>query len=202
MATRYRRYTLADLVSMPDDDIFDILGGELAVRNVPDDNHAEVLTALFGLLYAAQEAGFGRVYTSTRAVALDYPERGEAAEYVTHPDLLFIRPERDSLNGSRALEGVPDLIVEVLSPNTRAEHAPGGALDDAYAQHGVPHYWLAEPRARELRIFTLIGTPYRGGHYGAATVLRPGEVLSSPLFPGVERPITDIFARVRDEPTR
>jgi Uma2 family endonuclease len=200
MVTTDRRYTLADLAAMPDDEIFDILGGELAVRNVPDDNHAELLTALFGLLYAAQEAGFGRVYTSTRAVALDYPERGEAAEYVTHPDLFFIRPERDWLRGRRALKGVPDLIVEILSASTRDEHAPGGGLYDAYAQHGVPHYLVADPAARELRIYTLIGTPYRAGRYGEPTVLRPGDVLTSPLFPGVTKRVEDLFARVRDEP--
>lgn len=202
MVTTDRRYTLADLASMPDDEIFDILGGELAVRNVPDDNHDVVLTELFGFLFAAREAGYGWVSSSTRAVALDYPERGDAAEYVTHPDLFFIRPERDGLNGRRAFEGVPDLIVEILSPNTRAEHAPGGMLFKAYAQHGVPHYWVADPLAREMRAYALIGPPYRGGHFGEATVLRPSDVLSSPLFPGIEKPIDDLFARVRDEPAR
>lgn len=199
MVTTDRRYTLADLAVMPDDEIFDILRGELAVRNVPDDNHAELLTALFGLLYAAQEAGFGRVYTSTRAVALDYPERGEAAEYVTHPDLFFIRPERDLLRGRRALEGVPDLIVEILSPSTRGEHEPGGDLYDAYAQHGVPLYWVADPAERTIRVYTLVGTPYGAGHYGDPLVLRHGEVLTSALFPGIGKSIEDLFARVRDD---
>jgi hypothetical protein len=69
MITAKRVYTLADLPDGLDEHIYDILGGTLVERNVPDDNHDVVITELFGMLYAAQEAGYGRVSAGMRAVA-------------------------------------------------------------------------------------------------------------------------------------
>ncbi len=198
-----RRYTLADLPELPDDDrSYDILGGELVVRNVPDDNHAELLTELLDFLVSAQRAGYGRLYTSTRAVALDFPLRGEAARDVTHPDLFFVREGRDDLRGPRAFQGVPDLIIEILSPSTRAEHAPGGELWTTYQRNGVPYYWIVDAETRTVRQYALVGEPYAGGRYGEPNVLRPGDMLSSPLFPSVALPVATLFRRVRDRPDR
>lgn len=194
-----RRYTLLDLPDLPRDDrIYDILGGKLAVHNVPDDNHAELLTELFAYLVSAQHAGYGRVYTSTRAVALDYPARGPLAENVTHPDLFFVRLGREALRGRRALEGVPDLVIEVLSPSTRDDHAPGGALWRAYEQHGLPHYWIADPRDKVIVQYALRGEPYAGGAYGEPTILREGDRLTCALFPGISVSISPMFRNVID----
>lgn len=49
-----RLWTYADLEDLPDDDNdYDILGGQLVVRNVPDANHNAALMELIGLLLAA-----------------------------------------------------------------------------------------------------------------------------------------------------
>ncbi len=200
MVTAQRAYTLADLPELPDDDrIYDILGGKLVVRNVPDDNHAELLTSLFGPLYTAQEASYGRVFTSTRAVALDFPRRGDAAEDVTHPDLFFVREERaEPLRGPRAFQGVPDLVIEILSRTTRDEHRPCGDLWRAYERNGLPHYWLVDPVRRTISQHTLIGETYVGGRYERPDVLREGDILTSPLFPSISAPIGRVFRHVRD----
>jgi len=73
MITAKRVYTLADLPESPEDRIYDILEGQLVVFNVPDDNHDVVVTELFTFLSWAMEAGYGRVSSATRAVALDFP---------------------------------------------------------------------------------------------------------------------------------
>lgn len=198
LATKIR-YVLTDLYDLPDDSpLFDILGGDLLVRNIPDDNHAELLSEAFGMLRDAQMSGYGRVYTSTRAVALDYSRRGENAEDVPHPDLFFIRNGREGLRGRHALQGVPDLVVEILSPSTRGEHMPGGRLHQAYERNGLPHYWVIDPRARTITQYELIGEPYASvGHFGDPVVLREGDVLSSPLFPTIAVPVARLFERVR-----
>ena len=194
-----RVWTYADLEDVPDDDhIYDILKGELVVRNAPEDNHAEALTELFGLLYTAQEAGYGRVYSSGRAVALDFAALQEAAENVSHPDLFFVRQERlDTFRGRRAFEAPPDLIIEVLSRSTRGEHAPGGRWWNAYEQHGVPYYWLVDTDRQLIRQYALQGEPYVGGRYGEPVILRSGGMLTSPLFPTVSMPVDRVFRNVR-----
>jgi Uma2 family endonuclease len=198
-----RRWTFRDLPSLPDDDrIYDILGGELVVRNVPNMNHAVVLSELMIFLGRAQEAGYGEVYTTSTAAALDYGTRGEDAEDVPHPDILFIRQARISLRGWQAVEGVPDLIIEILSPSTQSEHAPDGRWWDAYARNGVPYYWLVDPGRRLIRKYTLVGIPYQGGVFGEPSTLRAGDVLTSPLFPTLSLPVASVFRRVRDRPPR
>jgi Uma2 family endonuclease len=200
MVTASRLYTYADLFDWPpdgDDRIYDLLGGELVVRNAPDINHGVVLSELTGLLIDAQRAGYGQLLSDPHAVALDYPQRGDSALDVSHPDLFFIRSGREELwRGKRAMMGVPDLIVEVLSPSTAEEHAAGGKLWDAYERNGVPHYWVADPRARTIEQFTLTGEPYVAGHYGTPTLLREGDVLHSPLFPGISLPVATVFRNV------
>jgi Uma2 family endonuclease len=201
--TAKRVNTLADLPEGRDEHLYDILGGQLVVFNVPDDNHDAAVTELFGMLFAAQEAGYGRVSSATRAVALDFPERGYAAQDVTHPDLFFVLANRvEPLRGPRALEGVPDLVIEIFSPTTRAEHRPGGELWQAYERHGLPYYWLVDTGHRRIFQYALIGEHYRGGRYGEAVVLGEGDQLTSPLFPGISMPVERVFRNVRSRGER
>ena len=199
MITAKRVNTLADLPEGRHEHIYDILEGQLIVCNVPDDNHDAVVTELFGMLFAAQEAGYGRVSSATRAVALDFPERGDAAQDVTHPDLFFVLAHRvEPLRGPRALEGAPDLVIEVFSPTTRAEHRPGGDLWRAYERHGLPYYWLVDTGHRTMFQYTLTGEHYEGGRYDDAVVLAEGDLLTSPLFPTISMPVERVFRNVLD----
>ncbi len=198
MVTTQYSHTFVDLLELPDDSpIYDILGGEFVVRNIPDVNHALARIELTGLLYAAQKAGFGYVFSDTTAVALDFPARGEAAEHVSHPDLFFVRQEREQIIGDRAIEGVPDLIVEILSPSTRDEHVRGGKLWRSYELHGVPHYWIVDNATRTLAQHVLVGAPYQPGRYGPAILHHPGDTLISPLFPDFPVEVALLFQNVR-----
>jgi Uma2 family endonuclease len=199
MVTIQHTHILADLAELPDDSpIYDIFGGEYVVRNIPDVNHALSRMELADFLFEARRAGYGYVFSDTTAVALDYPVRGEAAEYVSHPDLFFVRQEREPVIGERAIEGAPDLIVEILSPSTRDEHARGGKLWQAYELHGVPHYWIVDNAHRTIALYALAGDPYQAGSYGPATLLGPGDTLTSPLFPTLSLPVARLFRNVRD----
>jgi hypothetical protein len=44
--------------------------------------------------------------------------------------------------------------------------------------------------------FTLIGEPYVAGHYGTPVLLHEGDILRSPLFPGISLPIATVFRNV------
>lgn len=199
MVTTERRYVMADLLEFPDDDdtFYDIVGGELIVYNVPGLGHGLVASGLSLLLLEADRAGYGIALTNTHAVALDFPARGWSAEYVTHPDHSFILSGREDILGERAVEGVPDLVVEVLSPSTRAEHAPSGAIRSAYELFGIPQYWLVDPGLRTIEQYTLLGAPYQTGQYGEAVVLHDSDVLTSTLFPGVTLPVATVFRHTR-----
>lgn len=202
IATR-RMWTYADLEELPDDEnIYDIVGGEVVVRNAPPMDHGDALTDLIQLLILAQVAGYGRMYTTTTPVALDFAQRGMASIDVPHPDLLFVLEARLGVRGERGFEGVPDLIVEVLSRSTRREHRRGGRLWQAYERNGVPQYWLVDPRLRTISQYALVGTPYEGGRYGEPVTLHECDTLTSSLFPTVSIPVAQVFRYVPAKPRR
>ena len=73
------------------------------------------------------------------------------------------------------IEGVPDLIVEVLSPGN-----PGHDRQtkfQLYARAGVREYWLVDPDARVIEINVLRGQAYAPtGRFGSDEQIR-SEVL-------------------------
>jgi Uma2 family endonuclease len=193
MVATKTRFTFADLLARPPEEerIYDVLGGELVVWTAPNRKHVTVVTNGMRYLLAVEDAGHGRVATAPCAVAFDYESRGVDAEDVTHPDLLYVRREREAILGEQCIEGVPDLVVEVLSPTTRRDDLPGGRKWAIYEQYGVPFYWLIDPDARTVTEYV-----WSDGRYGSPRVLRPGDTLTNPLFPDITWPVAAIFARL------
>jgi Uma2 family endonuclease len=186
-----QRYTLADLLEMPpeDEQIYEILGGELVVFSSPNEPHAAAVMGLIYFLGEAQRAGYGRVRTAPRAVAFDYAEHELASEDVTHPDVMFVREERRDIMGFRCVEGTPDLVIEVLSPTTRDRDQPDGQKWAIYERYGVPYYWIVDVVVRTITQYA-----WHDGRFGEPVVLRPGDTLGCPLFPGITCNVDDIFA--------
>lgn len=104
------------------------------------------------------------------------------------PDVLFFRKGNEPQVGDKNFSGVPDLIVEVLSPSTRR-------LDEkvklaAYRDAGVPEVWFADPKPRTLLVHRLEkGTRA----YVEEARHGPGETLASVSFPGLQIEIDAIF---------
>jgi Uma2 family endonuclease len=66
------------------------------------------------------------------------------------PDVVVVRKERASLFQDRRIRGVPDLIVEILSPSNAAYD-----LDiklAAYARAGLPELAIIDPVERTLSL--------------------------------------------------
>src|SRR6266581_1709839 len=168
------KLTYEDYVDLPDDGRrYEILDGELEVSPAPAPRHQAVLGNLFWILHGhVQERGSGRVYCAPIDVIL-------APSSVVQPDLIFIAAGRESIVTERAIEGPPDLAVEILSPwSGRRDRVAKAAL---YGRHGIRHYWIPDPVARTLEVYEVKGTEYRrvAVHEGAARV-------RTTLFPDLE----------------
>ena len=192
LATKVR-YSFADLLAQApgDEHIYDLLGGELVVWTSPNPKHGATVVGLISLLLEASQAGYGQVLTAPCAVAFDFAERDVQAQDVTHPDVLFVRQGRAGIFGEWCLVAAPDLVVEVLSPSTRADDLPGGRKFAIYEQYGVPHYWVVDPDTRTISLYSL-----GNGRYGAPQVLQEGDTITCSLFPGISAPVARIFSRL------
>ena len=69
---------------------------------------------------------------------------------VLQPDLGYILPERVSIFRDY-VRGVPDLVVEVISPGSRRFQREQKMA--VYARFGVPEAWVVDPVARTVTVF-------------------------------------------------
>ena len=77
---------------------------------------------------------------------------------------------------------MPDLVVEVLSPSTRANDL--GPKRRAYLEGGVREVWLVDPAERTVTMITATEERRLGAE---------GQ-LASPLLPGLAIVVSDLFA--------
>jgi len=110
-----------------------------------------------------------------------------APSNVVQPDLVFVTKARLHIVTERAIEGAPDLAIEVISPSTAARDKH--LKKNLYARTGVKELWLVEPRTRSIEVLTRGRARFtRHGLFG------PADALTSPLLPGfVLAPVRDVF---------
>ena len=175
------KWTYEDYARLPDDgNRYEVLDGELYVSPSPRTRHQVVSRNLEFLLHAhVNERGLGEVFDAPIDVIF-------APTMVAVPDIVFVAAGRKSIITGRAIEGAPDLIVEILSPSSvRQDRVVKAAL---YARHGVRHYWIIDPEACSLETSVLAGEHYRstGTHHGASK-------LRSEPFPDLEIDLARIW---------
>jgi len=97
------------------------------------------------------------------------------------PDLAFVRREREAelLTPDGKVRGVPDLVVEVVSPGTQGRDRY--TKFRAYWEAGVPWYWLVDSETLVIQEFQY--TPE--GYLCRATV-EAGEVFRPQALLGLE----------------
>ena len=100
---------------------------------------------------------------------------------IYQPDAFWIKEGGACVDKGTHFEGAPDLVVEIVSPTSgkRDRRDKFGT----YEQHGVGEYWIVEPEAELIEIFTLIdGKLQRHGAFGAE------DTFTSPSL-GADKPI-------------
>jgi Uma2 family endonuclease len=105
---------------------------------------------------------------------------------VAQPDLLFISNERAGIIKRANVQGAPDLVVEILSKSTR--NRDERLKLERYERFGVREYWLLDPDRKAAWIYRR-----EGGRLRLAAELFMGDVLTSPLLPGLEIRLAEIF---------
>jgi Uma2 family endonuclease len=113
----------------------------LYVSPAPTPLHQEIVGEIFAVLRAYARQHGGKAYLSPIDVVFTQTD-------ATEPDVIYLGPDRLTLIGPKYIHGAPSLVVEVLSPAS-SDVDPGEKLE-TYAQHGVPEYWIVDPKARSI----------------------------------------------------
>ena len=174
--------TVEDWFNQPDESpSSELMDGELFMAPPSDIFHQDIAGNIFSPIRSyLRDHPVGKVLVAPVGVVLD---EGTALQ----PDVLFVSNQKRHLVTTRAVEGGPDLVVEILSPSTSRRDR--GAKKQKYALHGVVEYWLVDPKKRAVEIFYLQDDPEQ-----AALVRTAGANFTSPLFPGLSFTVEEIFA--------
>jgi Uma2 family endonuclease len=109
------------------------------------------------------------------------------------PDILVVQTAHLGIIHDRRIYGVPDLIVEVVSPSNSEQD-----LDikrRAYARAAVPEYWIVRPAERDALVCS---EPDPVAElFQTVDTIPPTGVLASPTLP-IQASIADFFANAPD----
>lgn len=121
---------------------YEIIDGSVFKNPAPSPNHQTVSSRIHFQLYSQIElTGKGRVFYAPVDVELGKHD-------IAQPDLVVLIGDKVKLVTRSRIQGVPDLVVEVLSPS-RPEYdlVTKKAM---YERVRVPEYWIVDPEASTL----------------------------------------------------
>ena len=161
--------------------IYELINGELIKKSTPKPYHQAISRRLlYSLETFIREKNIGEIFYAPIDVFL--------TEFtVPQPDLVFILKERnDIIDLDNGILGVPDLIVEIISPSSiRLDRV---TKKDLYESFGVKEYWAVDPNNTSIEIYTLVENTYKLHLFEAVE----GKI-NSVVLAGFEMDLKDIF---------
>ena len=146
-----KKATYDDLLSLPENVVGELIDGELFATPRPTYAHAVSTSVIGGLLLPPFQIGGGG---GPGGWWILYEPEIHLGENVLVPDLAGWKKERmPSIPEGHWTSLPPDWVCEVLSPGTvrldKMRKLP------IYAEFGVAHLWLVDPRYKTLETFRL-----------------------------------------------
>jgi Uma2 family endonuclease len=145
-----KKATYQDLFSVPENEIGEIIDGELIVSRRPARPHIHAASTLgieVGSPYQLGRGGPG-------GWVIYYEPELQLGEHTMVPDLAgWMRERLLPLPAESRITVPPDWVCEVLSPSTvRVDKVRKMPI---YARYGISHIWLVDPTAKSLDVFRL-----------------------------------------------
>ena len=178
------KLTYEDFLLFPDDGKrHELIDGAHYVTPSPNVKHQAIvwnLTSMIGPYLQAHPVG--RAFSAPLDIVFSDFD-------VVEPDLLFIsRARQEEVLTKQHVRGAPDLVVEVGSPGTRKRDET--IKRRLYERFGVSEYWVIDPELDTIKV-------HRRGDERYVRVmelsLENGDVLTTPLLPGLKMPLLRIF---------
>ncbi len=171
---------------------FELINGERK-RKMPNVfGHSEMILLLLRLLDAfTLMHGLGNVYPETTFILPEFADLVDWVKGSRIPDLMFFAANRianykteNPNHRTRPLALVPDLVIEVVSPND--QYSEIDEKVDLYLADGVRLVWVIDPQRRKVSVHT---SDNDQPHVLKGDALLKGE----DVLPGFEISLTRLF---------
>ena len=179
------KLTYEDFLQFPDDGMrHELIDGEHYVTASPNIRHQLISGNLHFLLRAWIESHpVGRAFYAPLDIVFSNFD-------VVEPDLLYLSNERAAhVLTPKNVVGSPDLVIEIGSPSTRKRDET--IKRRLYERTEVAEYWVVDPDLDIVRVYRRDGDRFgKPVEFSAES----GDVLTTTLLPGLELPLSRIFA--------
>ena len=178
LKTRPRK-TVDDYMKLPEGVRAELIEGEILKSPSPKTRHQRrVLNITVALREFVEGRGLGHVFVAPLDVHL--PSRD-----VVQPDVLVVFKANEPIIQDW-IRGVPDLVVEVISPDNSERDLL--VKRRIYAQNGIPEYWLVDGESLSVEVLKLVGDRYDSFGY-----FEMGETVTSAQLAGLAIPLRQVF---------
>ena len=166
---------------------YEVIDGVLYMTTAPSFFHQWIIRQIFLELYPQiDQTGVGLTIWSPIGVFMPQCDP-------VQPDLLVIPTNNLDIIHDRRIDGVPALIIEVLSPGNAEKDTD--TKRKAYARAGLPEYWIVRPESRDVLVYT--DPDVALGDYSLSQKITPNDELISPTLP-IRVAISRCFAGAPD----
>jgi Uma2 family endonuclease len=148
-----KRWDYAAYAAIPEDgQRHEIIEGAHFVNPAPNLYHQEVSRHLQFQLYQSIEL-------KKLGVVINAPVDVQLSDHdIVQPDLVIVTREKKRILTPTKVKGIPDLLVEILSPFNA--HYDLKIKRDLYQRAGVPEYWIVSPDEHQVLQLVLVDGIY------------------------------------------
>lgn len=178
-----KRWTYDEYSTLGDNQRYEVIEGELLMLPAPDTLHQIWLRELMLAVGThARERSLGQLIPAPADVVLD-------SENIVQPDLTFLAQENAACIGRKAVVGVPNLVIEILSlPTLGVDRYRKRRL---YARFGVAEFWVVDPGNASVETLVL-----NGGDYDLASVAAKQGPIRSVVFKDFDVDVAQMIPRI------
>jgi Uma2 family endonuclease len=174
------RKTIEDYLRLPENARAELIEGELFTSPSPKFRHQRIVSNLhFALRTFVEKHSLGIIVDSPMDV---YLPTGE----IFQPDVIFVATANQGIVKDW-IRGVPDLAIEVISPESRERDRI--VKRACYEANGVGEYWLVDDETSSIEVLTLSGDRFAPHGY-----FEESDTVTSGLLAGLTLPAKDILA--------
>jgi Uma2 family endonuclease len=181
------QWRYADWEDLPDDgNRYEIIDGVVYMTPAPSSFHQWITGRLWRYVaIPVEDQELGYAFSAPIGVIMPGCDP-------VQPDFVVVLREHAAIIHDKRIWGVPDLIIEILSPHNAAYDREVKLA--AYARAGLPEYAIVDPGARALTHYRL----EEPGRYAAPHIYGAEESMSFACLPTINVSVGALFAGAPD----
>lgn len=181
-----REYTYADYLKFQFEEMVELIRGKIhRMSPAPRLVHQDISSNLEFIIKGFLRKKKCKMYHAPCDVVLPIAnKKRNKATTVVQPDIVVIC--NTFIIEDKAIFGVPNWIIEILSPGTAPKDR--GVKYDVYEEAGVGEYWIVSPEYETVEVFLL-----ENGKYSKKFVLDKNEKVKPYTLPELEIDLKEVF---------